>query len=143
MTAAQPPGARLWTDRELATLAALAETFVEGDGARRADLAADAFTRAADPEQVAQIRLVLGLIERPVVNLLLGGGAHAFAGMTPEARERYLLRWAGSRLGLRRSAFGAFRKLMTFLAYADPGLDGGNPRLAAIGDRAPWCGVAE
>ena len=32
-----------------------------------------------------------------------------------------LLRWATSRLGLRRSAFGAFRKLLTFLAYADPG----------------------
>ncbi len=56
--------------------------------------------------------------------------------MSPEARERYLLGWAGSRLGLRRSAFGAFRKLMTFLAYADPGLDAPNPRLARIGYEA-------
>src|SRR4029077_5697731 len=85
--------------------------------------------------QVQQIRLVLGLIERPVVNLLLGGGGHRFTTMAPDARERYLLRWAGSRLGLRRSAFGAFRKLMTFLAYADPGADGTNPRLVAIGSR--------
>ena len=45
----------------------------------------------------------------------LGGGRRAFGDMSPEARERYLLGWADSRLGLRRSAFGAFRKLMTFL----------------------------
>ncbi len=134
MTASAPtPSAGPWTERELATLASLAETFVSGDGVRRADLAAEAFTRAADPEQVAQIRLVLALIERPIVNLALGGGPRALRDMTPEARERYLLRWAGSRLGLRRSAFGAFRKLMTFLAYADPGVDGRNPRHATIG----------
>ena len=36
-------------------------------------------------------------------------------------RERLLLRWAHSPLALRRSAFHAFRKLLTFLAYADPG----------------------
>jgi len=128
----QPDG---WTERELATLADLAETFVLGDAVRRARLAAEAFDRAADPEQVAQIRLVLGLIERPLVNLALGGGLHAFRDMSPETRERYLLGWAGSRLGLRRSAFGAFRKLMTFLAYADPGVDGPNPRLERIGFR--------
>lgn len=131
--AASPPPPPGWTERELATLAALAETFVDGDPTRRANLAAEAFTRAADPEQVAQLRLVLGLIERPLVNLALGGGPRAFREMSLDARERYLLRWAGSRLGLRRSAFGALRKLMTFLAYADPGLDAPNPRLVRIG----------
>ena len=127
----KPPGG--WTGRELETLAALAETFVSGDGERRASLAAEAFVRAADPEQVAQIRLVLGLIERPLVNLALGGGLRRFGDMTPDEREAYLLKWAGSRLGLRRSAFGAFRKVLTFLAYADPGPDGSNPRHARIG----------
>lgn len=125
-----------WTERELATLATLADTFVSGDSTRRATLAAQAYTRAADPEQVAQLKLVLGLIERPLVNLSLGGGPRAFRDMSPESRERYLLGWAGSRLALRRSAFGAFRKLMTFLAYADPGLDAPNPRLARIGYEA-------
>ncbi len=133
-SAAAPPAIPVgWTVRELATLAELADTFVSGDPARRATLAAEAFTRAADPAQVAQLKLVLGLIERPLVNLALGGGPRAFRDMTPEARERYLLRWASSRLGLRRSAFGAFRKLMTFLAYADPGVEAPNPRLARIG----------
>ncbi len=132
MTAAAPPPGG-WTERELATLADLAETFVPGEAVRRAHLAAEAFTKAADPEQVAQLRLVLGLIERRSLNLVLGGGARAFRDMTPDARERYLLRWAGSRLALRRSAFGAFRKVLTFLAYADPGVESPNPRLATIG----------
>jgi choline dehydrogenase-like flavoprotein len=131
--AASPAPPAGWTARELATLAELADAFVSGDAPRRATLAAEAFTRAADPAQVAQLKLVLGLIERPLVNLALGGGHRAFRDMPPEARERYLLRWAGSRLGLRRSAFGALRKLMTFLAYADPGVDVPNPRLTRIG----------
>ena len=129
--AAPPPSG--WTERELATLAALAETFVRGDAGRRARLAAEGLSAAADPEQVAQIRMVLGLIERPLVNLALGGGLHAFRDMAPDERERYLLQWAGSRLALRRSAFNAFRKLLTFIAYADPGLDVPNPRLGRIG----------
>jgi choline dehydrogenase-like flavoprotein len=55
--------------------------------------------------------------------------------MSPEARERYILGWARSRFGRRRAAFHALRKLVTFLAYADPGVPGPNPRLAAIGYR--------
>ena len=55
--------------------------------------------------------------------------------MSPGARERYLLSWAFSRIGRRRSAFQAFRKLLTFLAYADPGDESVNPRWAAIGYR--------
>lgn len=53
--------------------------------------------------------------------------------MSPAARERYLLTWANSRIPLRRSAFQGFRKLLTFLAYADPGVEGANPRLSAMG----------
>ena len=55
--------------------------------------------------------------------------------MSPDARERYLLGWAHSRIAQRRSAFGAFRKLLTFLAYADPGGDPPNPNLQAVGYR--------
>ena len=55
--------------------------------------------------------------------------------MSPAERERLLLRWAHSPLALQRSAFQAFRKLLSFLAYAAPGPDGeaANPLLAAIG----------
>jgi choline dehydrogenase-like flavoprotein len=131
-----PPGAAdAWTEREQATLADVAEVFVRGDALRRSRLGIEALGRAADPGQVRQLRLVLRLFESRVVNLVLTGRAARFSARSPADRERYLLSWAHSRLALRRSAFQAFRKLFTFLAYADPGAGAPNPRLAAIGYR--------
>jgi len=123
-----------WSESELATLAQLADTFVRAGAIRRAGLAADGLARAADPAQLRQLRLVLRLIQSRVVNLALSGRATSFRDLPPADRERYLLGWAGSRVPLRRSGFQAFRKLLTFLAYADPGSDGApNPLHAAIG----------
>ncbi len=121
--------------RELTVLAALAETFVRGDGAGRARLAADALEAVADPAQLADLHLVLRAMDSRAANLLLAGRPTSFTAMTPDARERYLLGWAHSRIAQRRSAFGAFRKLLTFLAYADPGGDPPNPNLQAVGYR--------
>jgi choline dehydrogenase-like flavoprotein len=125
-----------WTSEELATLAAVAETFVRGAAVRRATLASTALDLAADPEQVAELRTVLRLLERPVVNFVLGGGSKRFRDLSPTERERYLLGWATSRFDQRRSAFQALRKLLCFLAYADPGEPGAtNPAWARIGYR--------
>lgn len=126
---------RPWTDHELATLAELAETFVRGDALRRTRLTTEALELAADPSQVGQFRLVLRLIQSPIANLVLFRKARPFRTMSPATRERYLLSWSTSRFPLRRSAFQGLRKLLTFLAYADPGADSPNPRLAAIGYR--------
>jgi len=127
---------RGWSDADLATLAQLAETFVRGSSVRRAGLAAEALTRSADPSQVRQLRLVLRLIQSRLVNLLLTGRATAFRDLSPADRERYLLRWAHSRVPLRRSAFQAFGRLLAFLAYADPGPAGSpNPLHVAVGYR--------
>jgi choline dehydrogenase-like flavoprotein len=107
---------------ELATLRALAHTFVPAaDAARVAAIAADALARAVDPAQLLQLRLVLRLLEQPLANLATGSGFVAFRDLDLPARERLLLRWAGSPLLLRRSGVNAFRKLLTFIAYADPG----------------------
>ncbi len=127
-----------WTERELATLASIAETFVRGDALRRARLLTEALERAADPEQIAQLRTALRAMESRPANLALGAGPTTFAAMSPAARERYLLTWGTSRLGLRRTAFASLRRLMTFLAYADPGVGGPNPRHTAIGYRPEW-----
>jgi choline dehydrogenase-like flavoprotein len=125
-----------WSTAELATLAAIAETFVRGAATRRANLAAAALELAADPEQVAQLRMVLRLLERPIVNRVLGAGFSRFRDLSPAARERYLLTWSTSRLAQRRSAYQALRKLLCFLAYADPGDPGvPNPHWARIGYR--------
>lgn len=89
-----------------------------------------------DPAQLGQLRLVLRLLEQPLANLATGEGLRSFRAMDPAQRERLLLRWSASPIGHRRSAFAAFRKLLTFIAYADPGPAGApNPLAAAIGYR--------
>jgi len=124
-----------FSSAELATIRALASTFVPAaDSERVAGIAADALVRAVDPAQVTQLRLVLRLLESPVANLATGAGFAAFKGMDPAARERTLLRWIGSPLALRRSGVHAFRKLLTFIAYADPGTpEMPNPLPLAVG----------
>lgn len=120
---------------ELATLRALASTFVPAaDSARVAAIASDALLRAVDPAQLTQLRLALRLLEQPLANLATGAGFASFRDMEPAERERLLLRWAGSPLLLRRSGVHAFRKLLAFIAYADPGpAEAPNPLPQALG----------
>ena len=127
---------RGWSNAELRALAALAETFVDGSPGeveRRANLAADALGRALDPAQVQQLRFLLRLLGTRLGTLILSGQRRPFAELPIAAREAMLLAWAGSPIALRRSAVAAFRKLLTFLAYADPGETGLNPRWPEIG----------
>jgi len=132
-TASPQPG---WREGERGSLISLAGTFVAGDAdevERRADLAAEALVRAADPAQVAQLRLLLRLLGTAIGTFILTGRRRAFAELPLVARERVLLAWSGSPIALRRSAVAAFRKLLTFIAYADPGPAGLNPRWREIG----------
>jgi choline dehydrogenase-like flavoprotein len=122
-----------WSAAELATLAGIAETFVRGDAMRRANLAVRAIERSLDPEQVAGLRRVVRLVESRPANLLLFRRPVRFRDIDPPTRERYLLAWANSPLAMRRSAFTALRQLLTFLAYADPGDSGTNPRWTVMG----------
>ncbi len=123
-----------WSPEEVSTLTALAEAFVPGGGADRAATAAAALDLALDPDQVGRLRLALRLLESRPANLVLAGRPVRFGDLDAAGREAYLLAWGRSRLGLRRSAYQAFRHLLMFLAYADPG-DPAEPnvRLAAIG----------
>jgi choline dehydrogenase-like flavoprotein len=120
---------------ELRTIRDLASTFVPAaDADRVATIAADALVRAVDPAQLTQLKLVLRVLETPVANLATGAGFAAFRDMDTPARERTLLRWIGSPLVLRRSGIHAFRKLLTFIAYADPGVPSApNPLPLAVG----------
>jgi choline dehydrogenase-like flavoprotein len=122
-----------WTAAEFETLAAVAETFVRGAARRRARLAIEAYEAAVDPSIVRQLRMVLRSFEQPIMNVALTGRAVRFRDLSPASRERYLLGWATSRLGQKRGAYQAFKRLLTFLAYADPGEDGRNPLLAQLG----------
>jgi choline dehydrogenase-like flavoprotein len=129
--AAAPPG---WSEAELETLVVLAEAFVPGQASRRALMAAEAFDLGLDPHQVRQLKLALRLLESRPANAVLAGRPVRLGDLDAESVDRYLVAWGGSRFALRRSAFQAFRRLLSFLAYADPGDDGNpNPNLAAIG----------
>jgi len=124
-----------FSDGELTTLRALASTFVPAADAQRvATIAADGLVRAVDPSQLTQLRLVLRILEQPLANLATGGGLKAFRDMDAAVRERLLLRWVRSPLLLRRSGVNAFRKLLTFIAYADPGTSASpNPLPQSLG----------
>ncbi|MEY2731809.1 MAG: hypothetical protein RLZZ588_534 [Chloroflexota bacterium] len=126
----------LLSPAERRTLAALAEGFVPGGGAARAEAAERAFATVVDPELVSQLRLVLRLIERPVASLLIGGRAATFSSLRGDERDAYLQHWVQHRVPLLRSAASALRKLLCFLAYADadePGDAKLRTRLTSIG----------
>jgi choline dehydrogenase-like flavoprotein len=124
-----------FTEHDLRVLTALAETFVDGPVDGRVAAAAEALEAVLDPGQLAQLRLVLRALDSRAANLLLAGRPTPVTHMSTEDRESVLLGWANSRIGQRRSAFAAFRKLFTFLGYADPDAAADDPRLAAIGYR--------
>ena len=127
--------ADVFTERDLRVLTALAETFVEGPVDGRVAAAAEALEAVVDPNQLAQLRLVLRALDSRAANLVLAGRPTPFTRMSADDREAVLLGWAGSRLGQRRSAFAAYRKLFTFLGYADPDAAADDPRLVAFGYR--------
>lgn len=129
-----------WSPRQLATLATLAETFTPwlapDTYPRLAAAAAETLDAVADPADLRQLRLVLDALDSPVANALTGGGWHRLEDLDSADRDRLLLRWAGSRLGRRRTAFQAFKRLSLFLAWTDAGAHGaGNPAWAEIGYR--------
>ena len=68
-----------------------------------------------------------------LANLLLTGRAVRFRALDLQARETYLMAWATSRIPQRRTAYQGLKRLLTFIAYADPGTAGENTRLASTG----------
>jgi choline dehydrogenase-like flavoprotein len=130
-----PPAPRGWSTRELATLALVFETIAPGDGVRRASLAAAALGATSEPDDLLQLRLALRLLDSPAANRASGLPRRSFGGLSPQERERLLLRWAMSQLGRRRTAFQALKRLGAFFAYADPGPTGRNLNWERIGYR--------
>ncbi|MCI4348471.1 MAG: GMC family oxidoreductase N-terminal domain-containing protein, partial [Thermoplasmata archaeon] len=88
--------------------------------------------------QTAQLHQLLRTIERPGMNLLLGGRAVRFSNLTPDRRAQYLGGWRDSRLGLKRSGFQAVKRLACSLFYALPDSRGDNPNWANIGYQAAF-----
>ncbi len=89
------------------------------------------------PEQGADFHRLLSTVENPLLNLVLTGRPSRFSRLSPDARERYLLGWARSRLPVKRQGFHAIKRLTEFLFYAKL-MDGGrNPNWSALGYDGP------
>src|SRR3989442_3564297 len=140
------------SSKERHTLRVLADTLVpslavspDSDGfygRKASDLAVDEdvariIERYLSPEQRADFRRLLRTVESPMANLLLSGTPRRFSTESEANRERFLLGWAHSRLGIKRQGFHAVKRLVLFLTYAKV-LDGGvNPNWPSIGYAGP------
>jgi choline dehydrogenase-like flavoprotein len=108
---------------ELRTLQAICAALAPaqgGDDPEVARLAASLLAEAASADEQRRIRRALGCFESRFLNLFLTGRFRRLTGMDSAGRERLLRAWAGSRLGLLRAGFQAFKRLILFLAYSRP-----------------------
>src|SRR2546426_6219820 len=115
------------------TRGALAETSVpDGASVQLAERLAEAVGRLPRAADRAELEQLLGMLESRAVNLALAGIPRPFTAMSPPQRERYLAGWATSRLGLRRRAFQALKRLATVLYYTATDTAGQSPVWADI-----------
>ena len=89
------------------------------------------------PDQRADFHRLLRTVESPLLNLVLTGRPSRFTRLPAEARERYLLGWARSRLPVKRQGFHAIKRLTEFLFYAKLMDDQRNPNWPALGYEGP------
>src|SRR5207245_5982426 len=123
------------SSKERHTLRVLADTLVPSlaaspdpdgfYGRRASDLAVDEdvariIERYLSPEQRADFRRLLRTVESPMANLLLSGRPKRFSAEGEAKRERFLLGWAHSRLGITRQGCQAVKRLGLFVSYATP-----------------------
>ena len=111
--------AALIGERERAALAAVCATFVpEASDLGVADRLVAELAAIGRPKLVADLRLFLHLIESRLANLALVGRPVRFTRLEASDRERYLLRWADSKIPVLRSGFQAAKRLSLYLAYS-------------------------
>src|SRR5947209_5930262 len=118
------------SSKERHTIRVLADTLVpslavspDSDGfygRKASDLAVDEdvariIERYLSPEQRADFRRLLRTVESPMANLLLSGTPRRFSTESEANRERFLLGWAHSRLGIKRQGFHAVKRLVIVL----------------------------
>ena len=124
-------------ERERTTLTRVVETIVPDAPARLvANTIVTELEAVGRPKLLNDLVLFLRLIEQPLVNLAVSGGATRFSDLDASARERYLLRWADSVVPLRRTGFQAVKRLALFVAYSRSS-GGHNPLWAETGFERP------
>ena len=116
----------LWvfTNKELAVLAAVAEAIVPANSAfpsaneLQVPEAIDRLLKMSHPAVQEEIKLLLGLIENAAANAVLHLSPKPFSQMTLNARTEILAKWASSRLSLQRKGYKALNGLCQSAYYA-------------------------
>ncbi|HKT37125.1 MAG TPA: GMC family oxidoreductase [Ktedonobacterales bacterium] len=85
------------------------------------------------PEQRAQFKKLLGLLNHSLVGMLLAGRPQGFAQMSLAARQVALRKMSTSSIADMRQGFEAVKRLAAFLFYAYPDESGTNANWSAIG----------
>jgi long-chain-alcohol oxidase len=96
-------------------------------GARQAgtiDRAARLIGNVPDPADRNRLKLLLRMLDNPVVNLLFAGKLAAFTALPAVDREAVLRGYSRSRIALRRAAFQALKRLVHVAHYCWPVGDG-------------------
>jgi long-chain-alcohol oxidase len=130
-----------WSERQLRALSALFETIAGssyvGESERHAQLATAALAEVAEPSDLTQVKLALSLFETRLGALTLGLGTAAYSKLSRGRREQILHSWSTSHIAGRRRFYQLIKRLGAFFAYADPGMDGRNPRWGPMGYEVP------
>lgn len=141
-----------FTPRQMETLRAICDTFVPALAVDDPD-PSGFFARSASAmyipqhiaeilaeyaaERLGQVRLVLDLLDQPLINSIFGGVNLPFRQMDINQRTATLRDWAESRLDLRRSAHLVLKRLALLLFYTLVAANGKNPNWEAIGYPGP------
>lgn len=81
---------------------------------------ADAFLAPIDETSAKELKQLLALFDNALFSVLTGGPARPFTRMTPEEQDAHLMRWATSRLAVRRTGFQALKRLAASMYYSSP-----------------------
>jgi choline dehydrogenase-like flavoprotein len=90
-----------------------------------------------EPDERSAVRLLLRLLETPIVNLALGRIPRGFSAMSPQEREIYLQRLIKSPVSAIALGLGGLKRLGTLMFYSLPSPEGPNPVWPVIGYQAP------
>jgi len=90
-----------------------------------------------EPDERSAVRLLLKLLDTPLVNLALGRIPRRFSAMSPRERETYLQRLIKSPVSAIALGLGGLKRLGTLMFYSLPSPEGPNPIWPVIGYQAP------
>jgi choline dehydrogenase-like flavoprotein len=96
-------------------------------------LLAETIEKTLQPGNAESFSRMLRALDSTVDNLILTGSRATFSGLDAEGRTKYLASWRDSRIGLKRTAFQALKRLTCFLAYSVQDSTGVNPNWTDIG----------